>query len=190
MRNWLPYFSDIILYEQPKSPPSPREPNLPANAVDQPMNQKMLDPRQVASAPTPQMQMDPRYQSPLTKSKEQTLDTDEQEPQEEEEFEDEGAETEESSDSTEVLGQMYRLKKIYATLLSTSKLLDQLSGDPNVDSVKDEILHSIDMFHLIVSNIDRFQGRIEEIIDAYNDVLRNSTNYLKSVVSNQKEEQL
>ena len=65
--------------------------------------------------------------------------------------------------TTQYLGRIYELRKIYLKLLSISTLLQSLS-DSEFDNLENTIRESLDLFHIVISNIDKFEDKIDEII--------------------------
>ena len=65
--------------------------------------------------------------------------------------------------TTQYLGRIYELRKIYLKLLSISTLLTSLS-DSEFDNLENTIRESLDLFHIVISNIDKFEDKIDEII--------------------------
>lgn len=61
------------------------------------------------------------------------------------------------------LGRVFELKKIYARLLSISKLLDNYSNI-EYNEVNKKVLQSLELFHVIALNLTSFKEKIDDII--------------------------
>jgi len=61
------------------------------------------------------------------------------------------------------IGRIYELKKIYSKLLAVSNLLDSHSDEKFRDLEK-RVDESLDMFHIISLNLDKFESKIDKII--------------------------
>lgn len=104
---------------------------------------------------------------------------------EEDELPEEDEEAIDTEEQLSTVDKVYRLKKIYAKLIAISRLLEYHS-DEKYDTLRDEVLEAIDLFHIIVSNFDSFKDKIDDIIKSYYKLLQSSIEELERL-SNSKE---
>lgn len=77
------------------------------------------------------------------------------------------------------IGRIYELKRIYNRLLTLEEYLS-FSADDKLLNLKQHVATSIEFFELIVSNIDTFLDKIDDIIVMYYDFLRAMYKILKA----------
>jgi hypothetical protein len=80
-----------------------------------------------------------------------------------------------------IIDKAYILKKIYSRLIATSKILDYESGS-EFDELKSKTLEAIDLFHIIVSNFDKFQDKLDEIIKGFYKFLEKIAEELDKII--------
>jgi len=83
------------------------------------------------------------------------------------------------------IGKVFVLKKIYAKLLSIDNLLKNYTDDKFV-SLKKDVEEVIDMFHTVVSNIDKVKEDLDNYIKLFQDFTLNAIKKLDSI--NNKED--
>lgn len=110
--------------------------------------------------------------------KNKEVDQGPEETPEEEEVTEEEQPIEDVEDTLTTIDQAYRLKKIYSKLIAISKLLDY-HADNKFDDLRDKIIESIDLFHIIVNNFDSFQDKIDDIIRSFYRLLQSATEELE-----------
>lgn len=68
------------------------------------------------------------------------------------------------------IGKIQHLKKLYIRMIILSKSIDHYSN-PEFDALKDELYEALDLFHVIISNIDTMMEKINIIINLYNEFI-------------------
>jgi hypothetical protein len=69
------------------------------------------------------------------------------------------------------LGRVYELKKIYSRLSSVESFLSRTT-DENILEIRKMISNSIDLFELVISNFEQYKENIDEIIVTYYEFLK------------------
>jgi len=77
---------------------------------------------------------------------------------------------EEESKTPEELGKTYELKKIYARLVSVESYL-ATSSDVNLLKLRNYVSQSIELFSVIIANVDSYKDKVDEIIVKYYEFL-------------------
>jgi hypothetical protein len=75
------------------------------------------------------------------------------------------------SSTASYLGRVYELKKIYTKLLSLSDLLEHIS-DSKFDQVEQSIREAIDLYHIVVDNLEKFDDKVDDIVVNFYDFLK------------------
>jgi len=76
-----------------------------------------------------------------------------------------GMEEEEKLTSTEI-GRVYELKKIYSRLTSVEAYLTEATDQSLID-LRKYVSHAINLFEVVISNVDQFKEKIDPIIVTY-----------------------
>lgn len=87
----------------------------------------------------------------------------------------------------ETLGRIYELKKIYSRLTSIESFLNDVS-EPMLLKLRNFVSESIELFQLMINNVDTFKDRIDEIIVLYYKFLKIVYELLKQFYENEKNE--
>ena len=87
----------------------------------------------------------------------------------------------------ETLGRIYELKKIYSRLVSIESFLNDVS-EPMLLKLRNFVSESIELFQLMINNIDTFKNKTDEIIILYYKFLRIVYELLKQFYENENDE--
>jgi len=87
----------------------------------------------------------------------------------------------------ETLGKIYELKKIYSRLVSIESFLNDVS-EPMLLKLRNFVSESIELFQLMINNVDIFKDRIDEIIVLYYKFLRIVYELLKQFYEKENKE--
>ena len=86
------------------------------------------------------------------------------------------------------LGRIYELKRIYSRLIMLEKYLS-FSTDDNLNILLEKTSKALEMFKLIISNVDEFLDKIDEIIIMYYDFLMATYKILRAYLEVDLEKQ-
>ena len=86
---------------------------------------------------------------------------------------------EEPLDFTDI-GKIYVLKKVYVKLLSIDNLLKNYTDEKYI-KLKSDTDEAIDMFHTVVSNIDKVKENLDDYIKLFQDYTLNSIKKIDSL---------
>ena len=87
----------------------------------------------------------------------------------------------------EDLGKRYELKRIYSRLVVLNNHLS-VSTDKDILKVRNQVVDAIEMFGLVVKNIDLYEDRINEIIIGYYRFILSVYRYIKQYEKKKYEE--
>jgi len=96
-------------------------------------------------------------------------------------------EEEEVPKDPETLGRIYELKKIYSRLVSVESFLDDVS-EPMLLKLRNFVSESIELFQLMINNVDTFKNKVDEIIVLYYKFLRIVYELLKQFYERENQE--
>lgn len=98
-----------------------------------------------------------------------------------------GEPTDDTTDDTEMTGEeleevdpeeqlsdiekVYKLKKLYAKLLSISKILEHYT-EPEFEDVQKKIFEALDIFQVVIDHYDLFRPKIDAIISSFEKLLK------------------
>lgn len=85
------------------------------------------------------------------------------------------------------LGRTYELKKIYTRLVSIESYLSS-SSDETLIKLRNYVSRAIELFQLLISNIDSYKDKIDDIIVTYYKFLELVYNLLKQYYKNKEKE--
>lgn len=88
--------------------------------------------------------------------------------------------------TAEQLGRIFELKKIYSRLLSIDQYLS-FSSDEVLLKLKKFVSKAIEFFEMLISNIDQFKDKIDDIIVTYYEFLKVTYSVLKMYYDEQEE---
>ena len=89
------------------------------------------------------------------------------------------------AESTEEVGRIYELKKIYSRLASLESYLSEATN-PKLLRLRELIVQSIEMFNAFVSNMRLYKDRLDEIIVVYYDFLEEVYTFLQKYLEKHK----
>lgn len=99
-----------------------------------------------------------------------------------------GATQEKEELTSNELGRVYEMKKIYSRLSSVETLLARTT-DESMQDVRKMVSQAIDLFELVISNFNQYKENIDEIIVTYYELLNTVYTSLKEYFQDISEEQ-